>query len=76
MQIDRRMMEKLLSMNDEQLGAVIKRIASEAGIDPAQLGLDAENIQNLRAAMGNANPEDLKRFQEIYDAYRNTRRRT
>ena len=70
MQIDRRMLERLLALDDAQLETVIKKVASQAGIDPAQLGLTADNIQSLRRAMGDANPEDLRRFQEIYDAYR------
>ena len=71
MQIDRRMMEHLLALDDAHLEAVIKKVATQAGIDPARLGLNAESIQNLRRAIGEANPEDLRRFQEIYDAHRN-----
>ena len=71
MQIDRRMLDRLLSLDDVQLEAVIKKVASQAGIDPAQLGLSPENIQQLRRAMGSTDPEDLRRFQEIYNTYRN-----
>ena len=71
MQIDRRMLDRLLSLDDVQLEAVIKKVASQAGIDPAQLGLSPENIQQLRRAMGSTYPEDLRRFQEIYNTYRN-----
>ena len=70
MQIDRRMLERLTTLNDAQLEAVIKKVASQAGIDPAQLGLNTESIQNLRRAMSDVSPEDLQKFQQIYDAYR------
>ena len=50
MQIDKRMLDRLLTMNDEQLGDLIKNIASEAGIDPNQLGLNPDNINNIRQA--------------------------
>ena len=73
MQFDRRMLEQLLAMNDEQLRAVIEKIATQSGIDPAQLGINAESIQSIRRALGNAGPEDLKQFQGIYDAYRSGR---
>ena len=71
MQIDRRMLERLLALDDAQLEAVIKRVAAQVGIDPAQLGLNPANMQQIRRTMGSTDPEDLRRFQEIYDAYRN-----
>ena len=75
MQLDRNMLDRLLAMNDEQLGEVVKKIAREAGIDPAQLGLNPENIQSIRAALGGANAEDLAQMNAIYQAYRENRRR-
>ena len=75
MQLDRRMLERLLALDDKQLESVIKKVASQAGIDPTQLGLNPENIQSIRRAMGDADPEDLQRFQQIYDAYRNGNKR-
>ena len=75
MQFDRRMLEQLLTMNDEQLRAVIEKIATQSGIDPAQLGINAESIQSIRRVLGNAGPDDLKQFQGIYDAYRSGRQK-
>ncbi len=74
MKLDKRMLERLLSMNDDQLTQVIQSIATEAGIDPATLGLQAEQIQSLRAALGSATDEDLQRMGEVYQAYRQQRR--
>ena len=74
MQLDRNMLERLLSMNDEQLGEVIKRIARETGVDPAQLGINPENIQRIREALGGANSDDVARMNAIYQAYREGRR--
>ena len=75
MQFDRRMLERLLTMNDEQLRAVIERIASQSGIDPARLGMTPEALQNIRHALGNAGTEELKQFQELYDAYQSGKRK-
>ena len=47
MQIDRNALNRILSMNDEQLGALITRIAAQTGIDPAALGLNPQNIGAL-----------------------------
>ena len=76
MQFDRHMLKRLLAMNDTQLGALIQKIAAEAGIDPAQLGLNPNNIQSIRKTLENADAEDLQRFQGIYDAYRTGRRKS
>ena len=46
MQIDQKTLARLLAMNDAQLGTVIEKIAAEAGIDPALLGLNPKNIES------------------------------
>lgn len=70
MQLDQKMLRRLLSLNDEQLAQVIRQIAADAGIDPAQIGLNPDNIQTLRRTLGCANDETLRQFGEVYDAYR------
>ena len=55
MQIDKKMLDRLLGMNDDQLGDLIRRIATESGIDPAVLGISTENIAAIRAALSKAN---------------------
>ena len=72
MKLDKRMVNRLLSLNDEQLSNVIKSIAAESGIDPAALGLNPNSIQSIRTALGMAREEDLKQMEEIYNAYRHT----
>ena len=76
MQFDRHMLKRLLAMNDAQLSSLIEKIATEAGINPAQLGLNPNNIQSIRKTLENADAEDLQRFQGIYDAYRTGRRKS
>ncbi|MBE6627945.1 MAG: hypothetical protein E7629_03370 [Ruminococcaceae bacterium] len=72
MKLDKRMVNRLLTLDDEQLGNVIKSIAAESGIDPAALGLNPNSIESIRAALGMAREEDLKQMEEIYNAYRHT----
>jgi hypothetical protein len=76
MQIDKRMLDRLLTMNDEQLGDLIRKIAAEAGIDPAALGMNPENIATLRTALGSADAQDLAQYNRIYDEYRKGRRQS
>jgi hypothetical protein len=74
MQIDKKMLDRLISMNDDQLGDLIRRIAAESGIDPAMLGISTENIAAIRTALSNADSQDLSQYNQIYDAYRKNRR--
>lgn len=75
MQIDQKMLNRILTMNDEQLAELIKTIAAEAGIDPAMLGLNPNNVAQIRQALGSATKEDLQQLNSVYDSYRQSRRK-
>ena len=74
MQIDQKMLNRLLTMNDEQLGNLIQEIAREAGIDPAALGMNPQNIADVRRALGSATDGDIQKMNEVYEEYRRQRR--
>lgn len=74
MQIDERMLKRLLAMNDEQLGQMIQKIAAESGIDPAQLGINPQNIQSVRSALGSIGDDELEGINRLYDDYRRGKR--
>ena len=74
MQIDQKMLNRLLTMNDQQLGNLIQEIAKEAGIDPSMLGLNPQNIADVRNALGNATDGDLEKLNAVYEEYRRLRR--
>lgn len=75
MQLDRNMLNKLLTMNDDQLATLIRSIAAESGIDPSLLGLNPESIQSLRQALGSASDDDLERLNGIYQDYSKNRKK-
>ena len=70
MQIDERMLQRLLAMNDEQLGQMIQKIAAESGIDPAQLGINPQNIESVRSALGSIGEDELEGINRLYEDYR------
>jgi len=70
MQLDRKKLDRLLRMNDEQLSLLIQSIARESGVDPAALGLNPNNIQSIRNALEGATDEDLAQLNRIYTDYR------
>ena len=75
MQIDERMLKKLLAMNDEQLGQMIQKIAAETGIDPAQLGINSESIESVRSALGSIGEDELEGINRLYEDYRRNKRK-
>ena len=74
MQIDERMLKKLLAMNDEQLGQMIQKIAAESGIDPVQLGINPQNIESVRSALGSIGEDELEGINRLYEDYRRGKR--
>ncbi len=74
MQLDKRSIDRLLTMNDRALEDFVRRVASESGIDPRALGLNIENIQALRTALSTATEEDLRALTEVYHAYKQNNR--
>ena len=72
MQIDPKMLTRLLSMDDEHLSALIRSVATEAGIDPSGITLNPKSIADIRQALGSASAEDLQQLGNLYQAYRQT----
>ena len=68
MQIDRASLEKLLTLNDRQLTAVIQRLIAQSGIRPADFSIDPRDVQSIRYALSHASDEDLRRIAEQYEA--------
>ena len=70
MQLDRDALNKVLTLNDRQLKALIGRLAAESGIDPAEFNIDPSSIESIRAALRSATDEDLRRITEQYEAHK------
>ena len=74
MQIDSKMLNRLLAMNDEQLGQMIQKIAAESGIDPAELGINPQSIESVRSALGSIGEDELEGINRLYEDYRRGKR--
>lgn len=59
MQLDRNMLNKLLSLNDKQLEAVVRRFGEEYGLDLSQFRVMPGNMESLRQALRTATDEEL-----------------
>ena len=68
MQLDRQALNKLLTLNDRQLGALIGRLAAENGINLSEFNIDPSSIESIRSALKTATDDDLRRITEQYEA--------
>ena len=75
MKIDKRSLQILLSMNDEQLSALLAKIAKESGISAADFGANPNDLNGIRQALGAATEADLERLNALYADYRQKRRK-
>ena len=72
MQIDRKSLEKLLTLNDRQLEVMIKKIAAESGIDPSVLNINPNDISSVRRALSGATDDDIRMITHQYENYKQT----
>ena len=62
MKLDRRALERLLSLNDAQLTAVIEKLTQEYGVDLGGLQISTADMAALRRTLRNTTDEDLMSF--------------
>ncbi|MBQ3064376.1 MAG: hypothetical protein IJC99_06220 [Clostridia bacterium] len=60
MQFDRKALNRLLLLNDRQLEIVIRKLATDYGLDLSALHITTDNMRNLRETLRNATDEELK----------------
>lgn len=73
MQIDRKALEGLLSLNDRQLTLIINKLLSESGIDPSEYNIDPQSVSSIRSAISGATDEDLQRIVSQYEVGKKTK---
>ncbi|MBQ7292441.1 MAG: hypothetical protein IJW79_01735 [Clostridia bacterium] len=70
MQIDKKSLNMLLSLNDAQLVNVIKTISEKSGLDLSSFNITANDVKSIRYALENASDEDIKRAQESINNFK------
>ncbi len=61
MQLDRKMLQKLLSLNDRQLSDVIRSLAENSGLDLSEFHISHDDVDGIRKALSGASDEELLR---------------
>lgn len=60
MQLDRNALDRLLSMNDNQLKYVITKLAVDNGLDLSTFNITGSDIISIRSALQNATDQQLE----------------
>lgn len=74
MKLDRKALDRLLSLNDTQLKGVIESIAAESGLDLSSFGISQRDITSIRSALSSATDEDIQKASEQLNEYNKNRR--
>ena len=72
MMLDKRSVELLLHLPDDQLVMIIKKLASDAGVDVKNLDISKEQISGIRNALSIATDDDLIRASELISNFKNS----
>ena len=59
MQFDRKALDRLLLLNDRQLETVVRKLATDYGLDLKSLNITTDNLKGLRQALRSATDEEL-----------------
>lgn len=62
MQLDKKSLDRLLKLNDDQLRGVIGKLLTEYGVDVSRVPLATLDMSALRAVLQMANAEDISRL--------------
>ena len=66
MQLDKRSLERLLALNDDQLRAVLGRLLTEYGVDVGRVPLGQMDMTALRGVLAAATDEDIERLLQSF----------
>ena len=58
--LDRNALNRLLSLNDKQLKAVLERLAAESGLDLSALNVSPDDIASVMSALSGATDRDME----------------
>lgn len=69
MKLDKRALERLLTLSDDQLLQVIQKLAAESGINLGAMNIGKGDLARLRAALHGADDGDLERMKQQFGQF-------
>ena len=75
MQLDKKMLQKMLALDDASLTAVIRSLADNSGLDLSTFHISPNDISSIRRALSSATDEELQiATEQLRDFRRNKRK--
>jgi hypothetical protein len=74
MTLDKRSVDLLLTLDDAKLAFIIKKMMSDAGVDPSAVNLGKNELSGIRSALSSATDGDIARALELIESYKNGQR--
>ena len=71
MMLDKKAIDMLLTLDDQRLAIVIKKLAMDAGIPAESINLGPRELNGIRSALAGATDGDISRAAEIIQNYKN-----
>lgn len=69
MKLDKRALERLLALSDDQFMQVVEKLAAESGIDLGAMNIGKGDLARLRAALRGADDEDVERMKRQFGQF-------
>ncbi len=66
MPLDKKQIDRLLRLNDDQLRGVLEKLLVSYGVDVSRVPLATLDIGALRGLLQNASEQDIERFLQIF----------
>ena len=69
MKLDKRALERLLALSDDQFMQVVEKLAAESGINLSAMNIGKGELARLRAALHGAYDEDVERMKRQFGQF-------
>jgi hypothetical protein len=70
MMLDKKSIDMLLSLDDQRLAFIIKKLAADAGISPDAINIGPKELAGIRSALASATDGDISRAAEIIESFK------
>ena len=74
MQLDKRTLQRMLTLDDASLASMIRSLAENHGLDLSSFNISPDDINSIRQALSGATDEDLVRATEQLRNFRRGKR--
>ena len=66
MPLDKKQIDRLLRLNDDQFRAVLEKLLASYGVDVSRVPLASLDVGALRGLLQNASEQDIERFLQMF----------